>query len=49
MSKTVIAIVTSVALASIAGCASDVGKGKGKGKAPAPVVVEEAPPAPVYK
>lgn len=46
MNKILIAVVASVALASVAGCAN-IGKGKGKGKAPPPVVVEE--PAPVYK
>ena len=46
MNKILIAVIASVALASVAGCAN-IGKGKGKGKAPPPVVVEE--PAPVYK
>lgn len=45
MSKFLIAVVTSVALMSVAGCAN-IGKGKGKGKAPPPVAEE---PAPVYK
>ena len=48
MSKMLLAVVTSVALISIAGCGT-IGKGKGKGKAPAAVVVEEAAPEAVYK
>jgi hypothetical protein len=45
MNKILIAVVASIALASVAGCAN-IGKGKGKGKAPPPVAEE---PAPVYK
>jgi hypothetical protein len=47
MSKILIAVVASIALAGVAGCAN-IGKGKGKGKAPPPVY-EEPAPAPVYK
>jgi hypothetical protein len=47
MSKILIAVVTSIALAGVAGCTT-IGKGKGKGKAPPPVY-EEPAPAPVYK
>lgn len=45
MSRLLVLVITSIALAGVAGCAN-VGKGKGKGKAPPPVYEE---PAPVYK
>jgi hypothetical protein len=49
MSKILIAILATVALAGLAGCESwGVGKGKGKGKAPPPVY-EEPAPAPITK
>ncbi|RLP25354.1 ABC transporter [Mesorhizobium sp. YM1C-6-2] len=47
MSRILIMVITSIALASVAGCAN-IGKGKGKGKAPPPVY-EEPAAAPVYK
>ena len=47
MSKVIIMVITSIALAGVTGCAN-MGKGKGKGKAPPPVY-EEPAPAPVYK
>ena len=47
MSKVIIMVIASIALASAAGCAN-MGKGKGKGKAPPPVY-EEPAAAPVYK
>ena len=47
MNRILIMVITSIAIAGVAGCANwDIGKGKGKGKAPPPVAEE---PAPVYK
>ena len=42
MSRILIAAVTMIAVASLSGCAWDIGKGKGKAPPPAPVVEQPA-------